>query len=477
MNNCLAEWVGITNEELVEMGIEKRLQLINPDDRLKILHHNEMVAAAKDGQVLTIEYRIQKSKKEIVWLRNRSKPFLRDASGRVTHILSVLQNVTKEIQLREELKQRTQYAESIIDASIDRIAVYDKELQVIAWNRRAEELTGHKRENIIGKKLSDVFPRVWQDEELQKAFLEALGGSYVSLPAKRGVYTHQFYERFFIPLKNEMGETFAVMSLMHDVSKLVNQNAELKELNQSLERKNTELEQKNEEITSFAFVASHDMKEPLRKIHTFSDWLIEQESNQLSPKSKGLTEKIGASVHRMETLIEDILVLTKIHSDTHRDEDVDLNNVLRQVMADMDEQIREAGAIINKNELPVINANCNQIFYLIKNLISNAIKFQKPGTVPQLTISSEIVNGSDIKTNEPQKEYVKLSFADNGFGFDQRYAKKIFQVFQRLHGKHEFEGTGIGLAICKKIMENHNGMITVQSEQGKGSVFSCFFPL
>ena len=110
-------------------------------------------------------------------------------------------------------------------------------------------------------------------------------------------------------------------------------------------------------------------------------------------------------------------------------------------------------------------------------MISNAIKFQKPGTVPQLTISSEIVNGSDIKTNEPQKEYLKLSFADSGFGFDQRYAKKIFQVFQRLHGKHEFEGTGIGLAICKKIMENHNGMITVQSEQGKGSVFSCFFPL
>jgi signal transduction histidine kinase len=109
--------------------------------------------------------------------------------------------------------------------------------------------------------------------------------------------------------------------------------------------------------------------------------------------------------------------------------------------------------------------------------MSNALKFQKPGGVPELTITSETVKSNDLKIFEPYEDYLKVSFTDNGFGFDQRYTKKIFQVFQRLHGATEFSGTGIGLAICKKIMENHNGIITVNSEPGKGSVFNCFFPL
>jgi len=252
---------------------------------------------------------------------------------------------------------------------------------------------------------------------------------------------------------------------------------ELDELNQSLEQKNTELEQKNEEITSFAFVASHDMKEPLRKIHTFSDWLMVQETAQLSDKGKSLVEKINSAVNRMEILIEDILVLTKIHSDQRRKDDVNLNKVLQDVFDDMFETILLTQAGIHADELPIIKGNSNQIFYLFKNLIGNAIKFQKPGNVPQIQITAEIVAGEETNLSNPFNEYGKISFVDNGFGFDQRYAKKIFQVFQRLHGKHEFEGTGIGLAICKKIMENHDGMITVVSEQGKGSTFSCYFPL
>jgi light-regulated signal transduction histidine kinase (bacteriophytochrome) len=179
----------------------------------------------------------------------------------------------------------------------------------------------------------------------------------------------------------------------------------------------------------------------------------------------------------MEQLIDDILVLTKIHSDIHKEENVDLNNVLKQVMDEMSDQIRETRTTVNSKKLPVIKGNSNQIFYLFKNLISNAIKFQKPGSVPEVTITSEIVNGNEVPISEAREEYLKISFIDNGFGFDKRYAKKIFQVFQRLHGKHEFEGTGIGLAICKKIMENHNGTIAVESEQGRGSVFNCFFPV
>ncbi|MBO9683303.1 MAG: PAS domain S-box protein [Flavisolibacter sp.] len=477
LNNCLSAWTGISNQDLIEMGVEGRLQLIHPDDRLNLLHHNEKTAVAKDGEVLTLEYRLKSDDDKIIWLRNRSKPFLRDSSGKVTHILSVLQNVTEEVELREQLKQRTQFAEAILDASVDRITVFDQNYRFVGWNKRCEQIHHKTKEEVIGKTIFEMFPGIENHPEYMNGQELSLKGQFIHVPIVRDGYTGDYLELFYIPLKNAAGDTYAVVNIMHDVSDYVINTEQLNALNKRLESKNVELEQKNEEITSFAFVASHDMKEPLRKIHTFSDWLLEQEMNQLSLKGKSLVEKISVSVHRMELLIDDILVLTKIHSDTHREEDVNLNNILNQVMDDMTEEIVKTGAVINKDELPVIKANSNQVFYLFKNLISNAIKFQKPGNVPQVTVSSEIVDGREVEVNEAREEYLKLSFADNGFGFDQRYAKKIFQVFQRLHGKHEFEGTGIGLAICKKIMENHGGTITVQSEPGKGSVFSCFFPL
>jgi PAS domain S-box-containing protein len=391
--------------------------------------------------------------------------------------LSILQNVTEEVELREQLKERTQFAEAILDASVDRITVFDRNYRFVGWNRRCEQLHKKTRAEVIGKTIFEIFPGVENYPEFIESQTKAVRGEFVHVPVVKDGLTGDDLELFYIPLKNESGETYAVVNLMHDVSDYVLSTQALNVLNQKLESKNHELEQKNEEITSFAFVASHDMKEPLRKIHTFSEWLIEQEAEQLSPKGKSLAEKINASVRRMEILLEDILVLTKIHSDTHKDENVDLNEVLKQVIDEMSERISKTATTIESDVLPRITANANQLFYLIKNLISNAIKFQKPGSVPHLTVKCELVKGADLSLSNMHDEYLKLSFVDNGFGFDPRYTKKIFQVFQRLHGKNEFEGTGIGLAICKKIMENHGGVITVDSEEGKGSAFNCFFPV
>ena len=477
LNNCLAEWIGTTNEALMEMGVEGRLNLVHPHDRANLFKHNEKTAASKDGDVSTMEYRIQVNEDKIIWLRNRSKPFQRDASGKVTHILSILQNVTEEIELREQLKQRTQFAETILDASVDRITVFDRDYRFVGWNKRCEELHGKTKEEVIGKTIFEMFPGVENHPEFINAQEESLKGQFVHVPVVKDGYTGDHLELFYIPLKNEAGETYAVLNVMHDVSDYVLSTEALNILNKKLESKNVELEQKNEELSSFAFVASHDMKEPLRKIHTLSDWLMHQEIDHLSETGKKLVEKINFSVLRMETLIDDILVLTKIHSDTHRQDDVDLNKTVKDVLNEMKEEISTTQTSISAKKLPLIKGNSNQVFYLFKNLISNAIKFQKPGSIPQVTISSEISTGIGFGINDSDQEYAKILFMDNGFGFDQRYAKKIFQVFQRLHGKYEFEGTGIGLAICKKIMENHGGSITVQSEPGQGSLFSCFFPL
>lgn len=477
LNNCLAEWIGLSNEDLVEMGIERRLKLVHPDDRMKLSDFNEKLSLAKDGEILSMEYRIQTADGKPVWLRNRSKPFIRDASGKLTHILSILQNVTEEIELREQLKQRMQFAQTILDSSTNRITVFDRNYRFLAWNKRCEEIHGITEDKVIGKTIFEMFPGVENAPVFMDAQERSLKGEYVHVPPLQDGFTGAYLELFYVPLKNESGETYAVLNIMHDVSKYVRNSEEMDALNRKLEAKNKELEQKNDEITGFAFVASHDMKEPLRKIHTFADWLIETEKEWLSAQGKATLEKLDASVKRMEQLIDDILVLTKIHSDTHRQEDVDLNEVLVHVKEEMKENIKKTDTIIEAQKLPLIKGNRNQLFYLFENLVSNAIKFQKPGSVPHITITSEIVMGKEVQVNEPKEEYLKLSFADNGFGFDQRYAKKIFKVFQRLHGRHEFEGTGIGLAICRKIMENHNGIIDVMSEVGKGSVFNCFFPL
>ena len=477
LNGCLAAWVGTTSEDLVKIGIEGRLKLIHGEDRLRLLQFNEKMMGAQDTDIHTLEYRIVGCNGRLVWLLNRSKVLERDEHGRVSHFLTVLQDVTEAVHLREELKHRTQYAEAIIDASIDRIAVYDRELKVLAWNRRAEEVTGHKKEQVIGRKLFDVFPAISMDEELLKAHLDALEGNYVQVPVRKGIYTNNIYERFFIPMKDEAGNVYAIINIMHDVSELANRNMELSDLNKTLDQRNRELAQRNEEITHFSFVASHDMKEPLRKIHTFSDWLLLQEHDNLSAEGKKFVVRMNAAVKRMEALIEDILVLTNIHSDRYKEEEVDLEQLLAQVLEEMAGEIGQSKAVIRTDELPCMRGNGNQIFYLFKNLVSNAIKFQHYGNEPEITISHKIVEGDELPQGDREEDYHRISVMDNGLGIDSKYYKKIFQVFQRLHSAHEFEGTGIGLAICKQIMQNHEGFISVESTPNKGSTFHCFFPV
>jgi light-regulated signal transduction histidine kinase (bacteriophytochrome) len=185
----------------------------------------------------------------------------------------------------------------------------------------------------------------------------------------------------------------------------------------------------------------------------------------------------NASVHRLNMLIDDILVLTKIHTDTRSDEDVNLNEVLRAVEEELEELIIKSKASIISEPLPTITSNRNQLFYLFKNLIHNAIKFQNPGNKPFVEISADVERNVKHPMAQPKQEYLKIAIHDNGIGFDEKYLRKIFKIFQQLHARGEYSGTGMGLAICRKIMENNKGFITAESEPGEGSVFYCYFPL
>lgn len=286
-------------------------------------------------------------------------------------------------------------------------------------------------------------------------------------------------------LLDEKGKPYKLAGTGQDITKEVLLNNEitkrekqLADLNLSLEQKNIALERSNKELTSFSYVASHDLQEPLRKIKTFSNLIIEKEKN-LSQEGKDCFDRIIISAGRMQTLIEDLLSFSRTQIFENAFKPVDLNQVLDEVKALYYENINTGRLIFNIQTLPVIEGIAFQVQQLFENIISNSVKYSKPGQKIEINITCIIANGEHLAVNssEKSKDYYKISISDNGIGFDQKYADKIFEIFQRLHGKNEYSGTGIGLSICKKIVENHKGFIKAKSELDKGSTFDIYLPL
>lgn len=254
----------------------------------------------------------------------------------------------------------------------------------------------------------------------------------------------------------------------------------LQQFNDLLRQKNYELKCMNEELSNFAFIASHDLREPLRKIQLFSNTLVETEGDKISNRGREYCKKILNSVTRMNALIEDILSFSKASSaPKSRPTEFSLKDVADQVVNDLSVTIALTQASIRYENLPVFKGNFLQITQLFENLISNAIKFQPMENQPVVTITADFIMGSEIQSSyaNPSARYLKIEFTDNGIGFEEQYSEKIFHMFQRLHNRAEFVGTGMGLAICKRVVENHNGFILARPNVERGSVFSCYFPM
>jgi signal transduction histidine kinase len=244
----------------------------------------------------------------------------------------------------------------------------------------------------------------------------------------------------------------------------------------SLEQQNIELEASNKELLAFNYVASHDLQEPLRKIQTFVSRLSDKEYTNLSDSGKEFIDRINASVNRMRILIDDLLQYSRANKTEKVFEKVNLNDLLENAKFDLAQSIEEKNAIIQSEELPSMTVIPFQIQQLFINLIGNSLKYSKQNVVPKIKISSKKVvalEDEQIPKNTKDKFY-KITFEDNGIGFEQEYAEKIFVLFNRLHNKNEYAGTGIGLAICKKIVENHKGFIFAEGKPNKGSIFTIY---
>jgi PAS domain S-box-containing protein len=248
---------------------------------------------------------------------------------------------------------------------------------------------------------------------------------------------------------------------------------------QELTELNLELKKTNLELAQFAYVASHDLQEPLRKIQTFATRLLETEVENLSERGKDYFNRMQASAVRMQQLIVDLLAFSRVNAVEKHYEKVDINQLVDNIEEQLQEVIRQKEAIVRRDQLPVLNVIPFQFEQLLMNLISNALKFTVPGRIPEITITAGLTTDSrdaqQISSFSQPLHFISVS--DNGIGFDPQYKDRIFQVFQRLHSRNVYDGTGIGLAICKKIVENHHGFIDAVGIPGDGSRFTIYVPV
>jgi signal transduction histidine kinase len=246
--------------------------------------------------------------------------------------------------------------------------------------------------------------------------------------------------------------------------KLEASNAQL-EKNNALLRHAAELARSNVELEQFASIASHDLQEPLRKVQTFAAQLNAKERDRLSDEGQDYLRRMSVAAGRMRALIDDLLMFSRVSTQARPFAPVDLQEVAAQVMPDLELTIEETGAEVTVNTLPTIDADPVQMRQLLQNLLGNALKFRRDGVVPEVTVASHVAEG-----------VLELTVRDNGIGFDPQYASRVFRAFERLHGASTYPGTGIGLALCRKIVERHNGTITAESSPGNGSTFHVTLP-
>jgi light-regulated signal transduction histidine kinase (bacteriophytochrome) len=262
-------------------------------------------------------------------------------------------------------------------------------------------------------------------------------------------------------------------------AELIIANKELAFQNEEKEKRAEELVLVNTELLAFNYISSHDLQEPLRKIQTLAGRILDKETQNLSDIGKDYFHRIQSAAGRMRQLIEDLLVYSRTNIAERKFEKIDLNTIIEEVKAELKENIEEKHAIIEATEMREINVIPFQFRQLMHNLLRNALKFSSPKRPPYILIKSRIVKGNKLNNARlmGDKNYCHISVADNGIGFEPEYKERIFEVFQKLHSREIYEGTGIGLAIVKKIVENHNGIVTATSKLNKGAKFDIYIPV
>jgi signal transduction histidine kinase len=376
----------------------------------------------------------------------------------------------KSSEQQQQFCQTQSFLQSVLNSTNYGIASYEAvrndsgeliDFRISYTNTEVPRNFGLEPKDVIGKNCSEVYSGIFENgifEKMAKCMETGISEKYEVLA------THE---------ENEMWLSASIEKVNNSVAVTSKNVTSEKQAALEIEAMNAELEKQNVELASFAYVSSHDLQEPLRKIQLFASRILERERENFSDSSVGYFKSITNAANRMQNLIESLLNYSSMDASEIKFIPLDLNKAVDEIKSNMLELIEKRNARIEVENLPTLAVIPFQFQQLLSNLISNGIKYGKPGIKPHIKINAEIVSLEEFAG----KKFWKINVADNGIGFEQEYEHKIFELFKRLHGKTDYEGTGIGLAICKKIAQKHGGFIRAFGKPNVGATFSVFVPI
>jgi PAS domain S-box-containing protein len=405
---------------------------------------------------------------------------LRDAQGGIIGYLLIGTDNTarkqieaEQLQLGQRLRDHQFYTRSLFEANIDALMTTDPAGIITDINKPMEALTGCTRDELIGAPFKNYFTDPDRAEAGIKLVLNKKKVTNYELTArdrdgKETVVSYNattFYDR-----DRRLQGVFAAA---RDVT-------DRKRVEEKLKLYSDKLERSNRELQDFAQVASHDLQEPLRKILSFGDRLKTKAGESLDGDSQDYLQRMCNAAARMQTLINDLMAFSRVEIKGQAFVSTDLSLIAREVTADLETRIEQAGGRVEIEDLPTIDADPMQMRQLLQNLLSNSLKYFRTGVPPVVRIYCQkpaARHPESLGDIAPARQFCEILVTDNGIGFDEKYLDRIFTVFQRLHKKGEYEGTGVGLAICRKIVDRHGGTITARSHPGEGATFVVTLPV